>query len=376
MLGLTEPSDGARDVPREILFERGDEIFRRLVESAQDYAIFLLTPSGVIATWNVGAQRIKGYSASEAIGQHFSIFYTADALERDWPEEALRRATAEGRLEDEGWRVRKDGTRFWANVIISPLYTDGAQLVGFCKITRDLSQQLRMEILEQQGRRVSEFIATLSHELRNPLAAIQQAASILRMDHSRSDWCATIIDRQVHHLRRLVDDLLDTSRVINGKIHFQRSVVDFNQTVLEAVEMSKPGIESHGHALSVEIASEPALVFGDPTRLTQAVVNLLNNAAKYTPDGGLITVATGLVGGRIAMRVSDTGMGMSQALLQHAFEPHVQGERSAGRAEGGLGIGLTLVKSIVEFHGGTVVAVSPGEDQGTTMTLTLPLLNA
>src|SRR5262245_56977157 len=221
------PLDRSGDVTQEALFEVGDETFRRLVESAQDYAIFLLTPAGFIATWNLGAQRIKGYSASEAIGQHFSVFYTPDALARGWPDEELRRALAEGRLEDEGWRVRKDGTRFWANVIISPLRGDDGRLLGFSKITRDLTQRLRLETLEHEGQRVSRFIAMLSHELRSPLAAIQQAAAILQLDPAKAGWCGSIINRQVHHLRRLVDDLLDVSRISTGKIQFQRALIDF-----------------------------------------------------------------------------------------------------------------------------------------------------
>jgi PAS domain S-box-containing protein len=373
MLAPKETSDRAADVTRDTLFEVGDEIFRRLVESAQDYAIFLLTPTGVIATWNIGAQRIKGYSAGEAIGQHFSIFYTPDALAAGWPQEELRRALAEGRLEDEGWRVRKDGTRFWANVIISPLHADNGRLLGFSKITRDLTQRLQLQTLEQRGRRVSDFVAMLSHELRNPLAVIQQASSILKMDPSRLDWGTGLIDRQVMQLRRLVDDLLDVSRITTGKLQFQRSMVDFNQLVRDAVDASRPGIEAHRHVLNTLVATEPALVFGDPARLAQVVVNLLNNASKYTPDGGKITVSTARKGTRVTLRVADTGLGMDQALLQHAFDPYVQGEHGSDRAEGGLGLGLTLVKGIVEFHGGSVVAQSAGEGRGTTMSVTLPL---
>jgi PAS domain S-box-containing protein len=373
MLAPKETSDRAADVTRETLFEIGDEIFRRLVESAQDYAIFLLTPTGVIATWNIGAQRIKGYSAGEAIGQHFSIFYTPDALAAGWPQEELRRALAESRLEDEGWRVRKDGTRFWANVTISPLHADNGRLLGFSKITRDLTQRLHLETLEQRGRRVSDFVAMLSHELRNPLAVIQQASSVLKMDPSRLDWATGLIDRQVMQLRRLVDDLLDVSRITTGKLQFQRSMVDFNQLVRDAVDASRPTIEAHRHVLTTHVATEPALVFGDPARLAQVVVNLLNNASKYTPDGGKITVSTACKGTRVTLRVADTGLGMNQALLQHAFDPYVQGEHGSDRTEGGLGLGLTLVKGIVEFHGGNVVAQSAGEGRGTTMTVTLPL---
>jgi PAS domain S-box-containing protein len=353
----------------------GDEIFRRLVEGAQDYAIFLLTPSGVIATWNAGAQRIKGYSASEAIGKHFSIFYTPDALETGWPAEELRRATAQGRLEDEGWRVRKDGTRFWANVIISPLFAGDGRLLGFSKITRDLTQRLRVESLEKEGHRISEFISMLSHELRNPLGSIRNAAALLKMHppQDRVDWCVEIIDRQIVHLQRLIDDLLDMNRVASGKIHVERATIDFNHVVRQAVESASPAIEANGQTLALRLASSPAMVLGDATRLTQVVTNLLNNASKYTPDGGHITISTERTVAEVRLCVADNGIGMTESLLQQAFEPFVQGGRNAGRAQSGVGIGLALVKRIIELHQGEVGAFSAGEDQGTTMTVVLPL---
>ena len=353
----------------------GDEVFRRLVDSVHDYAIFLLTPSGVIATWNDGAERIKGYSASEAIGRHFSMFYTPEALAADWPAEELRRAGREGRLEDEGWRLRKDGTRFWANVLISPLRNEDGRLLGFSKVTRDLTQRRRIEALESEGRRISDFIAMLSHELRNPLAPIQNAAAIL-MQHElpkQAAWCAGVIERQATHLRRLVDDLLDVSRIASGKIRVDKTVLDFGALVRDAVDGARPTIAAHRHTLNLHISEASPQVLGDATRLTQVIVNLLNNATRYTPDGGRIAVAVDATADQVVFGVADNGVGMSASLLQHAFEPFVQGgTRVPGRADGGLGIGLTLVKTIVEMHGGTVTAHSPGENQGATVTVTLP----
>ncbi|HEX6722744.1 MAG TPA: ATP-binding protein, partial [Burkholderiaceae bacterium] len=356
----------------------GDEVFRRLVDSVHDYAIFLLTPTGVIATWNAGAERIKGYSAGEAIGRHFSMFYTPEALSTDWPAEELRRSAREGRLEDEGWRVRKDGTRFWANVTISPLRNEDGRLLGFSKVTRDLTQRRRIEALELEGRRISDFIAMLSHELRNPLAPIQNAAAILTQHElpKQAAWCVSVIDRQANHLRRLVDDLLDVSRIASGKIRIDKTVLDFAALVRDAVDAARPVIAVNRHSLDLRIAELKPQVLGDATRLTQVFVNLLNNAARYTPDGGRIEVAVEATPERVSLSVADNGVGMSQSLLQRAFEPFVQGTtRVPGRADAGLGIGLTLVKSIVELHGGIVTARSPGENQGATVTVSLPTVH-
>jgi PAS domain S-box-containing protein len=367
-------SDAARLTPAG-LTGLGDEMFRRLVDSVHDYAIFLLTPTGMIATWNGGAERIKGYSAGEAIGRHFSMFYTPEALATDWPAEELRRAAREDRLEDEGWRVRKDGTRFWANVIISPLRNEDGRLLGFSKVTRDLTQRRRIEALELEGRRISDFISMLSHELRNPLAPIQNATAILTQHElpGQAAWCVSVIERQAGHLRRLVDDLLDVSRIASGKIRIDKTVLDFGALVRDAVDAARPVMAPLRHTLDVRIAAVRQPVLGDATRLTQVIVNLLNNAARYTPDGGRIAVSVDATSERVVLTVADNGVGMSPALLQHAFEPFVQGAtRVPGRADAGLGIGLTLVKSIVVMHGGTVAAHSPGEGQGATLTVSLP----
>lgn len=495
-----EPARPSVDAP---VREGDSEVFRRLVDSVRDYAIFVLTPEGRIASWNAGAERIKGYRADEIIGQHFSVFYTPEAVSTGWPEEELKRAAALGRFEDEGWRVRKDGSRFWANVTISPLWGAGAELLGFSKVTRDLTERRRheeqlrereenlrllvegvtdhamflldadgrirtwnggaerltgfaaaqvlgrdtsllcteedvragrpvaelgsarasgalrvegwrqradggrfwaditttvveresgqprgfvqiirdlterrrVEQLEDEGRRIGGFIAMLSHELRNPLAPIRNAVTILkrRAETQEAQWCAGVIERQVGHMARLIDDLLDVSRVTSGKIRLERKDVDLVALVRSAAEAMRDVVRGHRHELSLSLPDRPVHVVGDTTRLTQVVVNLLGNAAKYTPAGGHIRVVL-VDDGRLAtLQVADDGMGMSEALLQRAFEPFVQGERALDRADGGLGIGLTLVRSIAELQGGAVSAASAGPGLGTTMTVTLPL---
>jgi hypothetical protein len=479
------------------------EVFRRLVESVRDYAIFMLTPEGIIASWNNGAQAIKQYSAVEAIGKHFSIFYEPAAVASGWPEEELRRSLRDGRFEDEGWRVRKDGTRFWANVVISPLFDSAANLLGFSKVTRDLTErrrheeqlreseerlrlivdgvkdhamflldaqgvvvswnpaaqnvlgyapqeivgreaailypaeerasgrpqaemaaaahggafhsrawkvradgklvwtdgsisvigdgdgringfvcilrdlaeQQRIEELEAEGRRILEFIAMLSHELRNPLAPLRSAASLLALPQGRQDAAkyADMIARQVAHLTRLVDDLMDVSRITTGKIELERAPLDLNTLVQVAVDSVRSTMGSYGHTLDLTLAPRPVLVDGDAVRLTQVVVNLLNNAAKYTAPNGRIGILVSRRHRTSQLEVSDNGIGMSESLLQRAFDPFVQGERALDRSQGGLGIGLTLVKRIVDLHGGSIVASSAGIGKGAKFTVTIPL---
>jgi len=480
-----------------------EEAFRRLVETVRDYAIFMLDPEGRITSWNLGAERIKGYAADEVVGRHFSMFYQPEAIARGWPQEELKRARALGRYEDEGWRVRRDGSAIWANVVITAIQDDEGHLLGFSKVTRDLterrrheealrereenlrllvegvrdhamflidgdgvvrswnagaervfgwsthdvmgedstvlftaedraagrpraelslalnqgfcqqegwrqrrdgtpfwarvattvlreasgalrgftlivhdlSERRRVEVLESEGKRIGEFIAMLSHELRNPLAPIRNAVAVLDRSDSTpvASWASDVIGRQVTHLARLVDDLLDVSRITSGKIRLENAALELNTLVRAAADAQRPTVQSYGHELALNLPDHPVPLSGDTTRLTQVVVNLLTNAAKYTPRGGRIAVSLESEDGLAVLQVSDNGIGLSQAMLLQAFEPFVQGERTLDRSEGGLGIGLTLVRRIVELHGGSVWAESAGIGHGSTFTVTLPL---
>ncbi|HEY9422165.1 MAG TPA: PAS domain S-box protein [Thermoanaerobaculia bacterium] len=364
---------------QEQSLRESEERFRLLVEGVRDYAIFMLDPDGFIVSWNAGAEAIKGYRAEEILGQHFSRFYPPEALARDWPAHELEMAQWEGRFEDEGWRVRKDGTTFWANVVITALYDQERRLRGFAKVTRDLTDRKRIEALEEAEVRTQAFLAMLAHELRNPLAPIRNALGVLQMspqNDSMTDWSRSVIERQVTHLTRLVDDLLDMSRVTSNKITLQKEPVELAELVRDALEVSRPLIESREHTLEVRTAAEPLWVHGDPTRLSQVVLNLLNNSAKYTPPGGHIWLTVGREDGNAVLRVRDTGIGIPADLLPKVFDLFVQGERSLDRTEGGLGIGLTLVRQLIQIHGGSVQAQSPGPNQGTELIVRLPLLTS
>jgi PAS domain S-box-containing protein len=633
-----------------------EERFRLLVEGTQDYAIFLLDPEGRVVSWNPGAERIKGYTAEEIVGQHFSRFYPPEAVERGWPAEELRRAAAEGRFEDEGWRVRQDGSRFWANVVITALHDEAGNLRGFSKITRDLTERRRAEeairqanaqlerrveertaalhheremlrvtlasigdaviatdtqgrvtflnpvaealtgwdgeeaqgqpleavfpilheqtrrpvenpvarviregvfvglgnhtvliardetqrpiddsaapirgakgetvgvvltfrdvteqrqaetvlrrqaslleqthdaifvwefpgpilywnqaaaqlygfppqeaigkvshdllatvfpqqnrvafeaALEQQGefqgelihtkkngeritvesrsrllteahgkrlvletsrditgrkaaeeeqrrllaalseadRRKDEFLAMLAHELRNPLAPIRNALHVMKQagaDGAVLERVREMMERQVQHMTRMVDDLLDVSRITRGKIELRKEAVDLASVVERTVEAIRPLIEDRRQELTVDLPPEPVRLEADPTRLEQVLANLLNNAAKYTDHGGHVWLTARQEGGELVLRVKDTGVGMAPAMLPRIFEPFVQADRVLHQSQGGLGIGLTLVRRLVEMHGGNVSAYSEGPGKGSEFVVRLPALS-
>ncbi|HEV2844774.1 MAG TPA: PAS domain S-box protein, partial [Thermoanaerobaculia bacterium] len=354
-----------------------EERFRLLVQGVKDYAIFMLDPDGFVVSWNAGAEAIKGYRADEIIGQHFSRFYDPDIVAQGWPAHELEMAKKEGRFEDEGWRVRKDGSTFWASVVITALHDRTGRLRGFAKITRDLTTRKRVEALEEAEVRTQAFLAMLAHELRNPLAPIRNALGVLQMtpqNDSITLWSREVIERQVTHLTRLVDDLLDMSRITSNKITLKREPVELAELTRDALEVTRPLIESREHTLEVRAEAEPLWVEGDPTRLSQVVLNLLNNSAKYTPPGGRIWLTVEREDGQAVLRVRDTGVGIPADLLPKVFDLFVQGERTLDRSEGGLGIGLTLVRQLVQLHGGSVQALSPGPGRGTELVVRLPLL--
>jgi len=356
-----------------------EERFRLLVESVQDYAIFMLDPDGIVASWNIGAQRMKGYRPDEIIGSHFARFYTQEALVRGWPEHELVVARTDGRFEDEGWRVRKDGSHFWANVVITALRDASGKLHGFAKVTRDLSERRKVASLEQAGRHTLEFLAMLGHELRNPLGPIRNAAEIIGLRASADPAIGRardIIDRQVNHLGRLVDDLLDVGRIATGKVALQREAVDLAAVIGAAIDSVQPMAIAKRQQIERVITGDELLVDGDQTRLTQVMVNLLTNAIKYTPDGGHLRVELERTGPWLQVRVSDDGMGIPIDMLTRVFELFVQGPRTLERADGGLGIGLTVVRRLVELHGGTISASSRGPGLGSSFLVRLPALAA
>ena len=356
-----------------------EERFRLLVESVQDYALFILDPDGNVASWNEGARRTKGYTSDEIIGRHFSVFYPTADVEAGKCARALKVAEREGHYEDEGWRVRKDGSRFWANVVISAVRDHAGTLVGYSKITRDLTDHKRSEeeraarlAAEQANRTKDEFLAILGHELRNPLSPILTALELMRLRGTAPTKEYEVIDRQVRHMKHLVDDLLDVSRIARGKVELQRSALDIRDVIARAVEVATPLLEQRRHRFKIEEADERMIVHGDEARLTQVLTNLLTNAAKYTPPGGNITVTVAREGAEIVIAVRDDGTGIDPELLPRVFDLFVQAAQTSDRSAGGLGLGLALVRSLVQLHGGRVEAHSAGTGRGSRFVVRLP----
>ena len=305
------------------------------------------------------------------------MFFTAADIAAGKPQQELALARLTGRVEAQGWRVRKDGSVFWANVVITPVYDAHQVLRGFAKVTRDLSEQRRLLELEHSSRRLNEFLALLGHELRNPLAPIRNAVSVMKAHPEMPPALARmrdIIDRQLGHMTRLVDDLLDVARVASGKLNLQREPLDYRDVVQASVESIRPLTTARGQRLSVEVPQRRIEINGDRVRLAQALQNLLGNAVKFTPDGGAIELRVGLQAAACVTTVRDTGVGIAPGALERIFELFVQEAASVpDRGEPGLGIGLSLARTLVEQHGGMLSARSEGPGKGSTFTILLPL---
>jgi PAS domain S-box-containing protein len=362
------------------MLRMSEERFRLLVEGVKDYAIFMLDPGGHIVSWNLGAQKNKGYEASEIIGQHFSVFYPPEVAAIGWPEQELRNALRDGRFEDEGWRIRKDGSRFWASVVITALHDATGRHRGFAKVTRDLTERRRVTALEDEGRRVTNFLAMLGHELRNPLAPISNALELLKREKTESAVIAhtrDIIGRQLRQMTRLVDDLLDVGRITSGKIHLESKPVRLRDAIAEAAEAVRPLIESKSQTLHLHCQEADPWISGDRARLIQIVSNLIHNAAKFTQSGGNISVSLSQVGNEVSVSVRDDGPGIQPKDLQRIFDLFVQGEQDMARSQGGLGLGLSLVQQLVTSHGGRVSAFSTGRPgEGSEFVVQFPIVQA
>ena len=360
-----------------------DERLNLLLENVRDYAVVITDPHGTVVEWLGGAERITGYAPAEATGQQVHLLFTPEDRAAGRPEHEMRAAAATGRAENTRWHQRKDGSRFFADGVTTPLRHSTGTLHGFGMVFRDATRQRHAEDalrqlaadLAEADRRKDEFLATLAHELRNPLAPIRNGLTILAREHPGGDRGRLVgmMDRQLVHLVRLVDDLLDVSRVTTGKVTLRRERVAVQAVLATAVETSRPLVEQAGHELRLVTPDGPLVVDGDPTRLAQVVTNLLNNAAKYTPPGGRIEVSAAADGNGAVVRVSDNGVGIPADMLPRVFDLFTQVGRSIDRAQGGLGIGLSLVRKLVELHDGSVTVESAGPGQGSTFTVRLPL---
>jgi PAS domain S-box-containing protein len=390
-----------RDLTAERSFEEelyaAEQRFHQLVDAITDYAIFMLDATGHVATWNAGARKTKGYEPHEIVGQHFSVFYTPEDRAAGKPDKVLETVRREGRFEEESWRTRKDGTRFWANVVITALRDQKGEVTGFAKVTRDLSakrfaEENQRELIREQlaraasevarremervNRAKDEFLATMSHELRTPLNAIAGWAAILRKtprDESKLERGLEAIERNAKTQTRLVGDLLDVSRIISGKLQLALMKTEVLPLISTAADVVRPAAEGKGVRLVVDVDPEIGSTMADADRLQQIVWNLLSNAVRFTPRGGRVSVACDRVASGIKISVRDTGVGIAAENLPYIFERFKQVDSSTTRAHGGLGLGLAIVRHLVEAHGGSVEAHSEGLGHGATFTVVLPI---
>lgn len=357
----------------------------RIVESSQD-AILSKTLDGVVTSWNAGAERMYGYPAREMIGRHVEVLVPPERRSELGPIfDALRRGETVAPFETV--RVRKDGVLLPVLLTISPLFDADGQVMGASAIGRDITDRKRAEnALREAARHKDEFLAMLGHELRNPLAPIRNCLQVLGMPNvteGQTQRALATIDRQVVHLTRLVDDLLDVSRISQGKILLRKQSVDLGELVRSTVEDHRGALTAAGLALEVELPSGPLWVYGDPTRLSQALGNVLHNALKFTDRGGRVRVRVmsekedlSEPKGTSVVAVEDTGIGIEPEVLERLFEPFSQAPPGIDRSRGGLGLGLALVRRLLELHGGSVEASSSGSGRGTEIRLRLPIVAA
>jgi PAS domain S-box-containing protein len=397
---VTRDMTDSRSAREEL--RQSTEIFELLVSSVRDYAIFMLDPDGNVATWNRGAQRIKGYAPEEIIGKHFSKFYPPEDLDK--PPRELQIAREQGSVEDEGWRLRKDGTRFWANVVITAVYDSHKQLRGFAKVTRDmterkiaeetkraLAEQREARLLAEEERRRAEasfrasqeanrakdeFLMTLSHELRTPMTAILGWSRILpgiAPEDPMFREAVLSIANGAELQARLIDDILDVSRIVSGKLRLIPETFEVARIVMSAVDSVSTMAQAKQVSLKTEFAPALGRMVADSTRLQQVLWNLLTNAVKFTPKGGNVSISSRRTASHVQIAVRDDGEGIDPAFLPHIFEPFRQAELPQTRVHGGLGLGLSIVRYLVEAHGGTITAESEGRGKGSTFTVTLPV---
>ena len=346
-----------------------------VVESSTD-AVVSKTLESVITTWNHGAERLFGYKAEDVIGKPVTILIPPEHLDEE-PLILERIKSGESVAPYQTVRLRKDGTRVDVSLAVSPIRDLHGRIIGASKIARDITPQKHAEAaLRETDRRKDEFLATLAHELRNPLAPIRQAVVIAQSPgatDAQKRWSHDVINRQVHNMALLLDDLLDISRITRGTLALRTRTTDLASIVAAAVETARPLIDAKRHAFSMQLPVERIELAADPMRLAQVLSNLLTNAAKYTDPDGRIGLTASCDAGVITISVTDTGIGISPDAMDKLFGMFSQVRSSKDRSEGGLGIGLALAKALVELHGGTIEAQSPGTERGSEFIIRLPV---
>ncbi|MEX2504529.1 MAG: PAS domain-containing sensor histidine kinase [Egicoccus sp.] len=358
--------------------QRSEERFRLLVETVVDYAIYILGPTGIVESWNAGAQRLKGYQADEVVGRHYSLFYPDDYREQGLPEQLLRTALTHGRAEHSGWRVRKDGTRFWADVVITALYDDGVH-TGFAKVTRDMTEahlaaeareraleehEQALVRLEELDRWRREFIGAVVHDLQTPITGISGFLELLTRGEISADGVDDVHDRLLSNARtmqELVSNLRSYTLLSDGRVVLRPEPVGLRTFVEELVADMSPILS--GHEIRCEV--HDITLLADRQALERVLRNLLGNAVRHTPEGTRVTISARPAKGAVEIAVADDGPGIPPELLERVFQRF---QRGAG---GGTGLGLSIARQLVELHDATL-EVESEQGRGTTFRFSLP----
>jgi len=371
------------DRPTHSALQETEEQFHMLVDSVEEYAIYMLDPTGNIVTWNAGAQKIKQYTAEEITGKNFACFYTAEDVAAEKPQRNLREAARKGHIREQGLRVRKDGSTFHAEVVLTALRDGAGKIRGFSKVTRDVTDQIRSReteaakiAAEKASKTKDNFLAALSHELRTPLTPALAAANYLAANAAKlpAEFVEDIeiIKRNVRLQARLIDDLLDLTRVTRGKLDLQFEDVDAHILVRDAIDIANSAIAAKKLTFSAHLNAEEHYIRADSIRIQQVFWNLINNAVKFTPSDGKIDIRTSNDDhGRFRFEITDNGIGIEVDRQASLFAPFEQADPSISRQFGGLGLGLAISKHLINLHGGTIEAHSRGRSYGSTFTLAL-----
>ncbi len=395
LVAIIGVSTDITEIKRTEELSRSEELFGLLDEEVKEYAIFMLDPEGCIKNWSAGAERIKGYRAGEIVGRHFSVLYTPEDIERGHPEEELRIAKERGHYEEEGFRVRKDGSRLYASVLITALHDEEGNLRGFSKVVRDVSERRRYEeelkearrtaeearqAAEEANRAKSEFLANMSHEIRTPMNGVIGMTGLLMdtaLDDEQREYAQTVRSSG-ENLLTIINDILDFSKMEAGKLDIEAIAFDLRSAVEESVDL----LAKRAHQKGLEIASlveakVHTALRGDPGRIRQVLVNLVGNAVKFTEEGE-VTLVVRLVGEKeeeaavVRFEVKDTGIGLTEEQRGRLFQPFSQADASTTRRYGGTGLGLAISRQLVELMGGEIgVESEPGA--GSTFYFVLPL---
>lgn len=381
-----EPDDG-----ESVLHERTATL-QALLHGVRDYAIYTINQQGRISSWHRGAELMKGYTAEEAVGMPFSTIFTPEDRERGQPEHELQVAAETGEYKGEGRRVRKDGSHIEVAVVLTALRGPRGELLGFLKLTQDITARRTEERAREEALRASqvaraeaerasqskgEFLATLSHELRTPLSAILGWAHVLERGGFDADTLKHGLDAISRNAKlqvQLIEDLLDMTRIESGQLRLDLQRIELDGVIAAAIDSALPVATRRGLTLRTAFGPDSGFVMGDPARLQQVVANLLDNAIKFTPRGGHIDVALRRSDGQAVLTISDSGQGIEASFLSRLFERFQQQDATTTRRHGGLGIGLAIVRQLVQLHGGSVQAHSDGPGLGAVFTVMLPML--